>query len=330
MVKPRKEGATGRRIVSISLYGLVAIALILLAPLWIPIGFVVGAIRRRSFIVLRLLTFGMFYFTFEMVTLVRVAIARSRFAGDTPSFQARILTLQGWWAGTIVSVASHLLRLTFSVEGTEHATPGPAILLIRHASILDTLLPTVFIQRPTNWRVRYVVKQELLVDPCIDIAGHILPNYFIDRSGDRRAELAGIRTLARDLGDDGVLIFPEGTRFSEDKRARALARIGRDAPEVLALAESLEGVLPPKPGGVTALLDALPGVDCVFLAHRGLEQFNKVSDVLSGAVVGSTVHVRIWRVDSESIPRQAGEQVCWLYEQWNRVSAFVTDRETSA
>lgn len=327
MVKPRKEGAILRRIASISLYGGLAGTLIALVPLWIPLGLIVGVIRRRSFITLRLLAFGTFYFSFEMVTLVRIAIAKARFAGDPGGLQARIVTLQGWWAATILDVAGHLLRLGFAVEGVEDATPGPAILLIRHASILDTILPSVFIQRPKKWRVRYIVKQELLVDPCLDIAGHILPNYFIDRTGDRDAELAGIRHLVDDLGDDGVLIFPEGTRFSEAKRARVLARIGRESPERLALAESLEGVLPPKPAGVTTLLDALPNVDCVFLAHRGLECLNKVTDVLSGAVVGSIVHVRIWRVAASTIPKQADERVRWLYEQWGRVSAFVTNRD---
>ena len=325
MVKPRKRGATRRRIVSIALYASMAVLLVALAPLWIALTFFVGLVRRRSFILLRLFVFGTFYFAFEIFTLVRIAFACARLAGDTAGLQSRIVALQGWWAGTILVVAGWLLRLDFEIEGIESATPGPAILLVRHASILDTLLPSVFIQRPTGWRVRYVVKQELLVDPCLDIAGHILPNYFVDRTGDTQRELDGIRRLVTDLGDDGVLIFPEGTRFSLEKQARALARIARESPALLPKAEALEGVLPPKLGGVTTLLDALPDVDCVFLAHRGLERFAKVKDVLNGEVVGASVHVRLWRIRADDIPEDAQARIGWLYEQWGHVSAFVTE-----
>ncbi|MEM8609143.1 MAG: lysophospholipid acyltransferase family protein [Myxococcota bacterium] len=326
MVKPRKEGATRRRVLSISLYATLAVVLVASAPLWLAAAFLVGLARRRSFIVLRLLLFGTFYFSFEIFTLLRIAMVCIRFRRSPDRLQTRIVALQGWWAGTIMGVARGLLQLDFSIEGLEQATPGPAILLIRHASILDTLLPSVFIQRPTGWRVRYVVKQELLADPCLDVAGHILPNYFVDRTGDTQRELAGIRALAADLGTDGVLIFPEGTRFSEQKQARVLQRIARETPALLPRAEALEGVLPPKLGGVTTLLDELPEVDCVFLAHRGLERFAKIHDLLSGEVVGETVHVRIWRVRADEIPRDDDARVRWLFDQWDHVSAFVTNR----
>ncbi len=322
MVKPAKRGPTRRRILTISLYAVCWLSLTMLSPFWLVLAALVGLARRRSFILLRLLVFAWFYFGLELIALVLVAwtLATRR---STESRIGDLYRLQAWWANATLLIATKLLRLRFAVVGADCATPGPSILLIRHASILDTLLPSVFVQRPHGFRVRYVLKQELLFDPCIDIVGNALPNYFVDRTGNTQREVAGIAALAEGLGTDGVLMFPEGTRFSPQKRQRALQKLETEASPLLARAHELTHVLPPKPAGVLALLDALPKVDCVFLAHTGLETFAKIRDLMSGAVVGSTVHVYLWRVDANDIPTTTDERLRWLYAQWSRVNAFV-------
>ncbi|MEM7137110.1 MAG: lysophospholipid acyltransferase family protein [Myxococcota bacterium] len=325
MAAATTEGAYRRRVLSIGFYATCWILLSATAPLWIVSASIVGAVRRRSFVVLRLLTFGTFYFGFELLALVMVGWHVVRLSGDRERLEKRLVGLQTWWASMVLQVATRLLRLKISVEGLEEATRRPAMLLIRHASILDTLLPCALIQRPTRWPVRYILKRELLADPCLDIVGHILPNYFVDRGGDTQTELAAIARLSEGLGTDGMLIFPEGTRFSPEKRERAIKRVEREAPELVARARALNGVLPPKPGGVLTMLDALPDVDCVFVAHRGLESFAKIKNVLSGEVVGSTVHVWMWRVRSQDIPTSPDDRIAWLYDQWARVSLHVCE-----
>jgi 1-acyl-sn-glycerol-3-phosphate acyltransferase len=321
-VKPPKAGTLRRRAVTISIYALGWLTLSMLAPAWILIGLVLGLVRRRSFIVLRLFAFGWFYLGFELIALLLIAavflMRRSRAARDDALYR-----LQAWWASTNLRVAQRALHLTIEVDGAECAVPGPSILLIRHASILDTLLPCAYVQRPHQFHVRYVLKQELLFDPCIDIVGNALPNYFVDRTGDRAAELRGVRGLARSLDADGILIFPEGTRFSPKKRQHALGRLASEGSPMVAAATELTHVLPPKPGGVLALLDALPNVDCVFFAHAGLETFAKISSLLDGAVVGSSVRVKLWRVRASEIPSGDAERVRWLYAEWKKVNAFV-------
>ena len=321
MLKPPKAGVVRRRIVTISIYGSSWLLLTVLSPLWIPVGIVIGLLRRRSFIVLRLLLFACFYFGFELIALVRVAAVIARYRGETRS--VLLYRLQAWWATVNLEVAQCLLRLDIVVDGAERALPGPSILLIRHASILDTLLPCVFVQRPYAFRVRYVLKQELLFDPCIDVVGNALPNYFVDRTGNTPRELEGLRSLVSDLGTDGVLIFPEGTRFSEQKRARALAKLDAQGWPLRDSAHALTRVLPPKPGGVLTLLDALPGVDCVLFAHTGLESFAKIKDLLSGEIVGAKVRARLWRVPSQRIPKEVDARLRWLYTEWSKVDAFV-------
>jgi 1-acyl-sn-glycerol-3-phosphate acyltransferase len=329
VVKPTKRGPIRRRLVTISIYWLSWVLLMLLSPVWLPLAFLVGIVRQRSFILLRLLMFAWFYFGLELIALVLVAWTVVTRPKGEPRLRS-LYRLQSWWANVTLRVASALLRLGFFVDGADCALPGPSILLIRHTSILDTLLPSVYVQRPHRFRVRYVLKQELLFDPCIDIVGNALPNYFVDRTGDTRRELEGVRTLVGDLGTDGVLMFPEGTRFSQKKQANALRKLAAQRSPLYDAARELTHVLPPKPAGVLTLLEVLPDVDCVFFAHTGLEAFAKIKDVLSGEVVGATVHVQLWRIDANDIPKTTDERVRWLYAQWGRVNAFVRNpTETS-
>ncbi|MDH3201110.1 MAG: 1-acyl-sn-glycerol-3-phosphate acyltransferase [Myxococcales bacterium] len=327
MVKPPKERPGRRRLMTVSLYVAAWVLLTVLAPVWLVAGVVIGAVRRRSFVTLRLLIFAWFFFGIAMIALVRLAVVFSLLRGKPVELQTRLFELQQWWSATLLRLASALLRLDIDIEEADAASPGPTILLVRHASILDTLLTSVYVQRPTRWRVRYILKQELLFDPCLDIVGNALPNYFVDRTGNRQREFDGIRALSRDLGDEGILIYPEGTRFSQAKLARARERVRDQSPELTEAAEALTHVLPPRPGGVLTLLDALPEVDCAFFAHRGLEGLGKIKDIFSGSVVGSLVRGKIWRVRRSEIPTTDRERIEWLYEQWALVDAFVKDTE---
>jgi 1-acyl-sn-glycerol-3-phosphate acyltransferase len=193
---------------------------------------------------------------------------------------------------------------------------------IRHASIIDTAVPVALISKPTGLRLRYVFKRELLVDPCIDVAGQASPNYFIDRGGSAHEELAGIQQLAENLGDQGVLLYPEGTRFTERKKRIAIKRLAKTHPELVPLAESFRHCLPPKAGGALSLLDAAPHADVLIVAHRGLEGLAEVTDLLSGAVVGKDVEICIWRINAADIP-QGEARRRWLFNWWKRVDDFV-------
>jgi 1-acyl-sn-glycerol-3-phosphate acyltransferase len=327
MVKPKKERPVRRRAITISLYMAAWVLLTLLAPVWLVASLVIGVIRRCSFVTLRLLIFAWFFLGIAMVALVRLTVVFTFLRGRPEQLQARLFRLQQWWANAILRAASGLLELDIEIENADAALPGPTILLMRHASILDTLLPSVYVQGPTQWCVRYILKQELLFDPCLDVVGNALPNYFVDRTGDRDREFEGIRALVKDLGDDGVLIYPEGTRFSAEKLVRARKRVRELAPELAGAADALTHVLPPRPGGVLTLLDALPDVDCAILAHQGLEGLQKVKDVFSGSVIGSRVRGKVWRVRRSDIPATDDERMRWLYKQWSLVDAFVKDAE---
>jgi 1-acyl-sn-glycerol-3-phosphate acyltransferase len=313
---------TSRRVLTISAYALMWALLTVLAPVWIPVAFLVGLVRRRHFIVLRLLAFFWTYLLIELIGLAAAAGIYLITPGNVERRQDLFFHLECWWGSTLFAWICRFLSLSVTIEGEEQILPGPVLVFIRHASIIDTAIPVTFISDAKGLRLRYVFKRELLVDPCIDVAGHAWPNYFIDRGGSVDEELRGIRDLTVDLGDEGVLLYPEGTRFTPRKKRIALDRLGKSHPDLVPIAESFEYCLPPRPGGALTLLDAAPNLDVLVVAHRGLEGLAEVVDLLSGSVVGKTVEIAFWRIPASEIPEGEARRR-WLFDLWKRVDDFV-------
>jgi 1-acyl-sn-glycerol-3-phosphate acyltransferase len=179
---------------------------------------------------------------------------------------------------------------------------------------------------PQKIMLRYIIKRELLVDPCLDIVGHRLPNYFVRRgSGESAKETEAIGQLMHDLSPgQGVLMYPEGTRFTPAKRERVLKRLeasgDRDA---LRRAKDMLHVLPPRLGGSLALLERNEGTDAVFCVHTGLESTTSIRQLWRGSLVGSRVRVRFWVVPFEEIPKGREALSEWLWAEWAKANAFL-------
>jgi 1-acyl-sn-glycerol-3-phosphate acyltransferase len=233
--------------------------------------------------------------------------------------------VQRFYTGMQMRSVQAIFALRFEVEGADRAAEGgPVVVLCRHASIVDALVPSAFVANRHRIKLRYVLKRELLADPCLDVAGHFLPNHFVARDGsDSEREIDAVRALKAGIGaDDGVLIYPEGKRFTEGKRRRALERLEGD-PDALARARRLRHLLPIRPGGALALLDAAPACDVIFLGHAGLEGFSSVADIWAGALVGRTVRVRFWREPAASIPEGDAARLAWLAARWQRLDDWL-------
>ncbi len=313
-----------RRTMTISVYFLLWLLLTALAPAWIPIALVIGIFRRAHFIVLRLLALFWVYFSVELLGIIAAGTIYLITPGNVARRQELFFHLECWWGSTLFRSICWLFSLSASIEGQEQILPGPVLVFIRHASIIDTALPVTFISKPNGLQLRYVFKRELLVDPCVDVAGHVWPNYFVDRTGTPAEEIAGVRRLAQDLDAQGVLLYPEGTRFTERKKKIALERLKKQHPELVPIAESYKHCLPPKTGGALTLLDAAPDADVLIVAHRGLEGLAEIVDLFGGTVVGNSVEIRVWRVPAAEIPQEEGERRRWLFDWWKRVDDFVS------
>ena len=323
--------ALARRLATVPAVFAFAAASVLLAPLWIGALALADGLRpARRGAALRAGAMLAVFAQCEAAGLLAAfglwvaRVGRGRAAHAR--FLARNFALQRWWATTLFDTARRIYGMGLEVEGGELAAPGPLLLFPRHASVVDTLLPAALVSAPRGLRLRYVLKRELLADPCLDVVGNRLPNAFVRRgSEDSERESAAVAALGRGLGrDDGVLLYPEGTRASAEKRARVLERLraAGDAAR-LARAERLRHLLPPRRGGPLALLDAAPEADVVFCAHTGLEGAARLGDLFRGALVGATLRVRFWRVARAEVPGERAARAAWLDAWWERLDAWV-------
>jgi 1-acyl-sn-glycerol-3-phosphate acyltransferase len=327
-----------RRLVTVPSVLLLAAASALLAPLWIPALALADALRpARRGAALRAGAMLAVYVHCEAAGLVASALVwiagPGRRGPARERFLRRNLALQRWWATALFGAARRIYALELEVEGAEAAARGPLLLFPRHASVADTLLPAVLVTAPHGIRLRYVLKRELLWDPCLDVVGQRLPNVFVRRgSEDSAREIAAVRELARGLGaDEGVLLYPEGTRATPEKRARVIERL-RAAGEVerALRAGRLRHLLPPRRGGPLALLEAAPEADVVFCAHTGFEGAATLADLWRGALVASRVRVRFWRVPRAEVPEGHEARIAWLERWWERLDAWVEASRASA
>jgi 1-acyl-sn-glycerol-3-phosphate acyltransferase len=218
-----------------------------------------------------------------------------------------------------------LFGLRFEIEGLDQAAPGPIVMMMRHASIIDNVLPDYTVTAAHGIGLRFVLKRELQIIPTIDIGGRWVPTVYVRRaSTDPEGEITVLATLADDLGPgEGILIYPEGTRATAKKIARAQEVIAERQPEISPMANRLHNLLPPRLGGPLALLGRAKGVDVVFCGHVGFDGFQYISDIWAGGLVGRTIRVRFWRCPADSIPADEAARTRWLYEGWQRVDDWI-------
>ena len=192
-----------------------------------------------------------------------------------------------------------------------HAGPGDSLLLVQ------TLLDRDHLRRP-----RIVLKDLLRLDPLVDAYLGRLPSAFLPPGGDSEALVAA---LAQGVGaEDAVLLFPEGGNFSPARRRRAIEHLrGRGLDDAARRAEDLRHLLPPRPGGVAAALDAAPHADVVFVAHAGLDHLSAPADLWRALPLRTPVRLKWQFVPAGQVPRERAAQVDWLVRTWADMDAWI-------
>ena len=293
------------------------------------VDLILWARTRKPWVAVRLLAMAWWFLFGELQAMVGMTAIWLVTGGPfgTGSLRRRRLlyALRVYWARSHLGGVRVIFGLRFEVENVELAGPGPIVLMMRHASIIDNTLPDSVVTHAHGIGLRFVIKRELEMIPTIDIGGRWVPTYYVRRgSTDTAGEVAALRSLTDDLGPgEGILIYPEGTRFTPAKLARAQEVIAERQPAVAPLAARIKNVLPPRLGGPLALLDAADDVDVVFCGHVGFDGFQHVSDVWRGGLVGSTIRVRFWRHAAASVPASEDERIAWLYACWQELDDWV-------
>lgn len=325
-----------RRAISIPLVLVGAALYLALAPLLFAVTLAVDVLRRRRLDLTRALTFVGVYFAWELWGLASLSTLwlASRLGMGEARYHRANVRVQTAWGASIYRAFEVVYDLRTVVHGElPPRGGGPLIVFMRHASSADTMLPFWLLGRPLGYELRYVLKAELLLDPCIDVAMQRLPNAFVRRGRRGGAgEVARITALLEGLTpSDAIVIYPEGTRFTEDKRARGIKKLeehGAPAASELALARSLTRTLSPLRAGPLALLAENAGASLLVVGHTGLEPAGTFNDLTSGGLVGNTVHVCVRSVPFAEVPRDPEKQARLLADLWSYVDRFIAQRSS--
>lgn len=317
-----------RRIATTTAWFTLAVLMPITLPITLPLAALYGLFRRDRFSAARAILFLTYFFVLESSGLVVALIHWLRFhlLGLSPEgYENANRAVQRWWSRGLFWNALNLFDARVTVEGLDHLdNPHPAIVLCRHASTLDTMLPLGIASSPRIFA--YVIKAELLADPALDYVAQRIPNVFVRRGTDNpEAEIRKILTLSQDHRDRfSLVLYPEGTRFSAAKRQRLLEKFADDA-ERLPIARSLTHTLPPLRDGALKLIEHTPDKDLVFIAHRGIDRVGSMAELFSGALTGAHLEVKIWRIPADKVPRDPERIPDFLLDHWQRINAFVAE-----
>lgn len=311
----------GRRAVTVPAYlgALVLVAALYLLAL-VPVLALDLALRRRL-AGLRFLTAVLIYLAFEALG---IAWLGTLFLTGRAT-QDRLFRLECFWATALLGLLLRLFGMRLEVRGLESARPGPLIVMGNHTSVADVLIPATLVAARQGIRLRYVAKLELIWDPCVDFAGHWLPNVFVRRgSADTPGDVARVQRLLDGLGPgDGVFVYPEGTRYTPERRERVLAARASEGAPRLERDRRLRHLLPPRLGGVLGLLEKNPGADVLLFGQVGLEGVRRIPDLWNGVLIGRTLRVEFWRRPWAEVPGSREGRIEWLYREWERLDDWL-------
>lgn len=323
-----------RRFITLIALTAAFLALLATSPAWLVLTAIIDVLSSARFGMTRGLLMVLVYLACEVVGVLASA-ALWVIKRDEASFLDANYRLQWWWGGALFKAGCKLFALDIHVTGADAARQGPVLVFVRHSSVADTLLAAALLSKPYKLKLRYVLKRELLWDPCLDIVGRRIPNAFVQRgSKDTAGDVAAIRKLAEGLGErDGVLLFPEGTRATPAARARAIERMETSqsvSKELIEKARKMTHVLPPRVEGALSLLEADPRADVLFVAHAGFDRVRTLADLRNGKLVGQRIRVHLWRCPRADVPEDREGRIRWLYQHWQRVNDFVAGRSGGA
>jgi 1-acyl-sn-glycerol-3-phosphate acyltransferase len=245
-------------VIETTAFVVVTLTLPLLLAAAVTVDLALGVVKRKPWMGVRLVAMLWWFLFGELRGIAGLTlIGLASLGRDTRTRRFRVYRLRQLWAGGHLDGVRRLFNLTFDVRGLDVVAPGPVLIFMRHASIIDNTMPDSVVGRTHGLGLRFVLKRELEMIPTIDIGGRWVPTNFVRRgSGDTVSELQDLAKLGIDLDPhEGILIYPEGTRSTPAKLAAAKVKIAERQPHIAPLASKLQHLLPPRLGGPLALLE---------------------------------------------------------------------------
>ena len=318
-----------RRLIVTPLVFLLALAIVALSPVLGLIALVTDLVLRSRWRTTRLTVLAVVFAALEAVGIIAMLVLW--IMGG-----AGLWLHAGWMRRTHyrflkrwLNAATGALLLCLGLDIEPELQPpksGAVLVFSRHAGPGDSLVISREIMMRFDRHPRIVCKSDLQWAPFVDILGSRIPSHFVDpnpQDGDRH--LRAIGELASGIGDRGALIlFPEGGNFTPKRRRRAIASLFRRGHvDHAEMAEEMKHVIPPRPGGAIAAMDAAPHADVVFVAHTGTEHLTSLGDVWRGIPLRDAMRGRYWRVPADERPAEHAEKVAWLFEWWAQIDRWI-------
>ena len=100
-------------------------------------------------------------------------------------------------------------------------------------------------------------------------------------------------------------------------------KIAERDPALAVRAEQIRHLLPPKVGGVLAILEGAPDADILVVGHTGFDGLRRMSEIWDGVLVGRDIRVRIRRIPRADVPLDADARVAWLFDTWLELDGWI-------
>ena len=210
-----------RRIRGITVLIIALLLITLFSPLLLTGAIAVDAAlylrRRKPWMAVRLLAMLWWFLTGELYGLLGLLTIWALSGGrDSARRRDRVYRLKRRWLRSHLAGIRTLFGLRFAVSGIKEAAPGPVLVMIRHASIIDNALPDAILGRAHGLNFRFIIKRELQMLPTIDIGSC---------QGDHRRAPTRARTAGRPASEPAPAPprrHPRAARIGAQRRHRDL------------------------------------------------------------------------------------------------------------
>jgi 1-acyl-sn-glycerol-3-phosphate acyltransferase len=312
-----------RRILA-PLFVAVMVVLVALSAVACVVGLLVAAIDKRARLLRSAAMLGVYAGMEAVVLILMLATWILRAAHVVAEDSDRRAV--GWALSKLLSAARALCGFQVELEEPSNLGPfeqrDPVLVLARHGGIGDSFALVHLLLTRYQRRPRVVLKRTLLWDPMLDVALTRLGACWVGPTAEGSGRDAIGDLAARLRPEEAMLLFPEGENWTPRRRTSVMARLRRagrvDAVKAAAL---MEHVLPPKPGGVVACLDARPDMPIVIIAHTGLDKITSLRDLWRALPFDVPMRVRWW--PAARAPATEEDRLQWLTTEWAVVDEWI-------
>jgi 1-acyl-sn-glycerol-3-phosphate acyltransferase len=249
---------------------------------------------------------------------------------DGDRWQARHVQVLSWYLGMLMHTAGRVIAFRLTLEcprGASIAPDRPVIVLGRHAGPGASLVLIRVLLRDRGRVPKIVLKEKLRLDPALDVLLTRIGCAFIGAGGAAGAAVTAVAGLASQLTSrDALVLFPEGSDWTPTRHWRAVRRLRRKgmSAQADAVAE-MPNVLPPRPAGTFAALQAAPAAELAVFMHTGHDELLDAASIWRALPLRRELHMVWW---NEPRPELASEQECsrWLNQTWVNIDAWIQEQ----